>query len=182
MRPIAVGITVLTLAGKLLLGRYQDEAAAKLAPEQLVVGVKRGAELIVHRLRSWASRALPDHFLLQLDFRNAFNTVLREALLQAIKEQCPWFLAYAKACYGSAVRLFSVDGLLLFSREGVQQGDPCGPLFFAVAIAALTRSLSSVPGIWSVWFLDDGHLAGPRSTLNDLLPIIERKQHLWVCG
>ena len=97
VRPIVVGDTVRRLAGKFLLGRYQEEAGAKLAPEQLGVGVKRGAELIMHRLRSWAARAPPDHLLLQLDFRNAFNTVLREALMQAIKEQCPWFLAYTKA-------------------------------------------------------------------------------------
>ena len=113
--------------------------------------------------------------LLQLDFRNAFNTVLRDAVLQAIRDQCPWFLAYAKACYGSAVCLFSMEGLVLLSRVGVQQGDPCGPLFFANAIAALTRQLGSVPDVWSTWHLDDGHLAGPRATLNNLLPVLEAK-------
>jgi hypothetical protein len=101
--------------------------------------------------------------------------LLRSGMLQAIKDLCPWFLAYALACYGSPVKLVSSDGIVLPSCEGVQQGDPCGPLFFAVAISILTRWLGTVPEVWSVWFLDDGHLAGPRAVLHDLLPVLEAK-------
>jgi hypothetical protein len=59
------------------------------------------------------------------------------------------------------------------SAEGVHQGDPCGPLFFALCIMALTKNLAHVPGCWSQWYLDDGYLVGPRDTLHDLLPQLE---------
>jgi hypothetical protein len=42
---------------------------------------------------------------LQLDFRNAFNSAKRKALLQAIADHCPWFLPYALACYARAASI-----------------------------------------------------------------------------
>ena len=85
VRPIAVGETLRRLAGKLLIARYQPEAAGRLTPEQVGVGVPRGAESLVHRVRMWLQQAAPDHVLLQLDFRNTFNSVKRKVLLQAIR-------------------------------------------------------------------------------------------------
>ena len=46
---------------------------------------------------------------------------------------------------------------------------------FRCSIAVLTRWLGTVPEVWSVWFLDDGHLSGPRAVLHDLLPVLEAK-------
>ena len=109
----------------------------------------------------------------RLDFRNAYNTVKGAKLLDAIHRLCPWFLAYALTCYGAPVELFGEGGLVVSSAEGEQQGDPCGPLFFAVVIAALSKQLAATPGVWSQWYLDDGHLAGPRALLNDMLPVLE---------
>ena len=51
VRPIAVGETLRRLAGKLLIARYQPEAASRLQPEQVGVGVLRGAEILVHKVR-----------------------------------------------------------------------------------------------------------------------------------
>ena len=80
----------------------------------------------------WMQHALPDHVLLQLDFRNAFNSFKRKALLQAVADYCPWFLPYALACYSREGALFADGGFTVASAEGVHQGDPCGPLFFAL--------------------------------------------------
>ena len=51
VRPIAVGETLRRLAGKLLIARNQPEAASCLQPEQVGVGVLRGAESLVHKVR-----------------------------------------------------------------------------------------------------------------------------------
>ena len=50
---------------KLLIARYQPEAAGRLTPEQVGVGVPRGAESLVYRVRNWLQQAAPDHVLLQ---------------------------------------------------------------------------------------------------------------------
>ena len=60
----------------------------------------------------------------------------------------------------------------MLSAEGVHQGDPCGPLFFALCLA-LTKNLAQVHGCWSQSYLDDGYLVGPRDILHDLLPQLE---------
>ena len=168
-----MGETLRRLAGKLLIARYQPEAAGRLTPEQVGVGVPRGAENLVHRVRMWLQQAAPDHVLLQLDFRNAFNSVKRKVLLQAIADSCPWFLPYALACYSHVGTLFADGGFTIDIAEGVHQGDPCGPLFFALAIMALSKSLGAISGCWSQWYLDDGYLVGPRALLHDLLPGLE---------
>ena len=90
MRFIAVGETLRRLAGKLLIGLYQPEAASRLQPEQVGVGVLRGAESLVHKVRMWLQQTVPSYVLLQLDFKNAFNSVERKVLLEAVAEHCPW--------------------------------------------------------------------------------------------
>ena len=52
------------------------------------------------------------------------------------------------------------------SREGVQQGDPLGPLFFCLTIHELTIQLESD---LCMFYLDDGTLGGsPDEVLRDL--------------
>ena len=60
-------------------------------------------------------------------------------------------------------------------KSGVQQGDPLGPLFFSlvlnVLISAITKD-SSCPLLFHAWYLDDGALAGPRSSFCRVLTLI----------
>ena len=182
MRPIAVGETLRRLAGKLLIARCQPEAAGRLSPEQVGVGVPRGAESLVHRVRMWLQQAAPEHMLIQLDFRNAFNSVKRKVLLQAIADSCPWFLPYALACYSHVGTLFADGGFTIDSAEGVHQWDPCGPLFFALAIMALSKGLGAVSGCWSQWYLDDGYLVGPGPCSTSFCQPWKRKQQSWGCS
>ena len=109
VRPIAVAETLRRLAGKLLIARYQPEAASRLQPEQVGVGVLRGAESLVHKVRMWLQQALPNHVLLQLDFKNAFNSVKRKVLLQAVAEHCRGF---------SRTRLLATGTRVLCSQTG----------------------------------------------------------------
>ena len=54
---------------------------------------------------------------------------------------------------------------IIESAEGVQQGDPLGPLLFALTIHTLVGSLQSP---LNCWFLDDGTLGGdPETVLAD---------------
>lgn len=83
--------------------------------------------------------------ILKLDFKNAFNSINRSAVLSAIHQQWPELSAYAYSSYGASSNLFFALSILEFSN-GVQQGDRPGPLLFAVgtlnAIEALECLLS----------------------------------------
>ena len=94
-----------------------------------------GTEAAVHSLRQWCERnaAVPGKVLLKLDFRNAFNSIDRGEVLRAVRERLPCLAPWVEFCYADPTRLF-LDGAVLRSEEGVQQGVPLGPLLFALAL------------------------------------------------
>ena len=61
----------------------------------------------------------------------------------------------------------------MVSDEGVQQGDPLGPLLFSLAIFDVCQQIQSVQGVgWSGWYLDDGNLAGTLAALTESMAIM----------
>ena len=74
----------------------------------------------------------------------------------------PGMARWAEWCYQGHSKLF-FDGAVISSQVGVQQGDPLGPLFFALALQPLLMELESIPGLdFSFSFLDDLVLAGEQ--------------------
>ena len=127
------GETLRRLAAKLLLRKHLEDVLPSLLPHQVGVGVRGALDCVIHNLKAWASVAMPGHALLTIDFRNAFNEVLRSAMLRKVASDAPKFSAYAQYCYEDASDLRG-DGFVLLSEEGTQQGDPCAPLFFALTL------------------------------------------------
>ena len=76
--------------------------------------------------------------------------------------------------YGSQPILHLEDKNILSCR-GAQQGDPLGPLGFALALQPLVKKINElVPGLLiNAWFLDDGTLCGTPDDLATALTIIE---------
>ena len=102
--------------------------------------------------------------VLKIDLENAFNEVLRDAILAEILEHFPELEPWFRLCYGKAAVLSCNGTILPFrSERGVQQGDPLAPFFFALALrrgcARLRAELSA--DTLSVWYLDDGTIVGP---------------------
>ena len=64
-------------------------------------------------------------------------------------------------CYNTS-SLLNFGEHVLLSDEGVQQGDPLGPLLFCVASLKLARYMTSE---FNLWYLDDGSLGGDVSSL-----------------
>jgi hypothetical protein len=42
----------------------------------------------------------------KLDFKNAFNSIRRDTVLQAVAEHCPELLALATSAYGAPTKLW----------------------------------------------------------------------------
>jgi hypothetical protein len=103
---------------------------------------------------------------LQLDFRNAFNSVSRTALLQAVASRAPRLLPFAPWTFRSHGPLVVLgapaDATPLTSQSRVRHGDPCGPLLFALALQGpLERVLDAFTDVRVVAYADDVHLQGP---------------------
>ena len=72
------------------------------------------------------------HALVKLDFSNAFNSIHRDVMLAAVKQQIPEILRFVDACYGDESTL-SYRDVIIDSDEGTQQGDRLGPLYCSVS-------------------------------------------------
>ena len=137
------------------------EARRHLWPLQLGVVVPNGAEAAVHVTRQWSDRnALDlDKVVLRVDFCNAFNTVCRGSLLREVRARFPGLACWADWCYSSPSTL-RFGQHKLQSCCGVQQGDPLGPLLFALALHPALRAAARHPVELCFSYLDDVVLAG----------------------
>ena len=94
--------------------------------------------------------------MLKLDFKNAFNSLRRDKMLQSVIKFSPAFFCFVQSAYEKPSCLFCDDHILQ-SAEGVQQCDPMGPLLFCISIHDLVSKFQSE---LVVFYLDDGTIGG----------------------
>jgi hypothetical protein len=77
-------------------------------PVQLGVGVRGGAEIAVHLVRSVAEAHGGDASLVlrTFDFTNALNEVCRQKILDIVQEKYPELYPYVKICYAKFSQLW----------------------------------------------------------------------------
>jgi hypothetical protein len=178
LRPIACGDVFRRMAAKLLCARAGEDAAAFLANfGQLGVACESGMDGITHAARRYAAEFLrpgSGRCILKVDVRNAFNTCSRSDFLHVVREQFPELFNYAAAAYGHESLLQFADAFLA-SRAGVHQGDPLGPLFFALALVVILQSIDTDALELNAWYLDDGTVGATtlaiRAFLNSLAQV-----------
>lgn len=147
-----------------------DEMGDLLAPWQLGYGVRGGSEAAVHAARLYLQSFDTSKALLKLDFRNAFNSIQRDRMLMKVLELAPRLFCFVHSAYSSPSTLFWEDKTIQ-SAEGVQQGDPLGPLLFCLTIQQLKAQLTSE---FQVFYLDDGTLGGSIEDLRHDLQVVEK--------
>ena len=65
---------------------------------------------------------------------------------------------------------------MLESASGVQQGDPLGPLAFALASFELAEQVDTIQGVqWSGWYLGDGTIVGNTLAVEAAVSLLEQK-------
>ena len=170
VRPIAVGCTLRRLVAKVVSGFVVDDMADLLSPRQLGYGVRGGAEAAVHAARCFLSSMPSDHAMVKLDFKNAFNSIRRDKMLEACLRFAPDVYPFVFSAYSSPSNLFWGKHQIA-SAEGVQQGDPLGPLLFCLSIFSLGQQFTSD---LSILYLDDISIGGPCDVIiEDLKAVME---------
>ena len=148
IRPIAVGETLIRIMARAVAHAQKEVFEKLLVPSgQMGVATPSGAETIIHVVRL-AMQAHPDWVCLQLDFRNAFNTVSRSLIAAQLAEHHAGLLPYFYARYGMPTVLQVHTGPnqnagSIYSTQGLHQGDPLAPFFFSLALRAAIIKLQA---------------------------------------
>jgi hypothetical protein len=171
IRPIAVGLTLRRLVAKTAALIASPACAPLLAPSQLGVGAKGGAEAVVHAARRFLDANVEGRAFVKLDFTNAFNSIRRDCVLEAVANSYPDLLPFVASAYGSPSTLWLGDNFIS-SEEGVQQGDPLGPLLFCLTVQPL---LSQSGCEFVTGYLDDVGLGDTVPRLLERVPVLEAK-------
>lgn len=176
IRPIAVGLSIRRLVSKVACSSVIDDVGKYLFPCQLGVGIKQGCETAVHATRGYLSINIgKTKILLKIDFRNAFNSIERDVMLNEVKRIIPSLYPYLWQCYRNSSLLFFGDNTIS-SQIGAQQGDPLGPLIFSLTIHKLIQNLKSE---LNMWYLDDGSICDdPDIVFNDFNTILNESKKL----
>jgi hypothetical protein len=106
-----------------------------LKPLQVGVGVSGSSQVVRHALRIGIA-AEAGCVSVQIDWKNACNTPCRDQMLMAVETRCPALLPLVASAYRQPSRLYvcGSDNVVVSSQSGVFQGDPLGPLLFALTL------------------------------------------------
>ncbi|KAL2620254.1 hypothetical protein R1flu_000459 [Riccia fluitans] len=172
-----------------LVLHFWEALADHFSPLQFGVATRGGCETIIHGLRATLDLH-PDCVVLQVDIRNAFNTVSREALfreLRAATGSLDQLFPFVRSFYARRSPLYfshcsREDEVTLFSSEsGTRQGDPLDGALFALAHLRALRTTASEHLLCLFPSLaDDTHIVGPPEAVVPAFHTLEG--HLLVVG
>ena len=104
-----------------------------------------------------------DWVVAKLDFSNAFNSISRDSMLEAVHSSIPELDSFCRLSYEEP-SILKYGCREILSSEGVQQGDPLGPLLFSLTIHPLLSSLKSA---LAFGYLDDVTVGGDEASVED---------------
>jgi len=147
LRPIACGSVLRRLAARVSCAVFREDIQQACGKLQFAVGRRAGCEL-VHKAISALSCASPQDVVLKFDCTNAFNTMPRELILDAVRRRAPGLLPVVSSwlCRPTTHRFWGVDGaqgLPIRATRGVDQGCPLSPALFAIGLADALECIQS---------------------------------------
>ena len=148
VRPIAMGSVWRKLVSKAVLYFLDPQIVQHFSHFQYGVGSRAGCEIVYHRTRQLLATPGRRVVVIKTDFSNAFNSILRRAILNAVKISFPGLYAYVLAVYGPKSELWTAVEAgrrsPILSEEGVQQGDVLGPFLFCLVLQPILIELNEI--------------------------------------
>ena len=144
------------------------EMGVQLQPFQYAIGVPGGVATVIHKMLESLGSKATKRGLLMIDFKNAFNSMYVQSLLEALAKfpACASVLplahwAYKRASYCFVRGLNEVTAVIKRER-GVMQGDPLGTLALCAALDGVCRKVAAVSDAVDVFgWADDLNIAVP---------------------
>jgi len=141
VRPILIQPALPALGEAALARAVLPLVRAELSPHQLAVGVAGGAALMGNLIRLQLEALGDDAMLLSLDSKNAYGTLKRQAVQEALQRrpQLKHLQRAFEASYIESTPRVWVEteagGAWGTARDGVPQGSPLSPMYFCLTIA-----------------------------------------------
>lgn len=172
VRPIAIGTIFHKLVSSAIMSHLKEELMVFFPPVQFGVAIPGGAENVVHGVRNCLFND-PESILVSLDLKNAFNSVNRDAFIQAVREKFPSALCWTYQSYGQPSKLTMRGCEPIDSSAGVRQGDPMGPFLFCLAIQPALQKINGM--VKSLTYMDDIYLVGHEEDMRNALATLEQE-------
>jgi len=138
LRPLGPPEIFYRLAGRAAVRLVGPQIGPTLEPVQLGVGIPSGCQIGA----KGAQCAFDARYAVSAwDLSNAFNTEERQSTFCGVSALAPSMLRYYVWAYGQESPLLWHGHLVGMSGTGVKQGDPAGPLYFAVSTYSLFCSI-----------------------------------------
>ena len=171
VRPIGVGECIRRVLGKTMSMATGSDVVDIVAKTNLPLALRPvlKASYMPCMSELYEETAGSGWGLLLVDANNAFNVVSRvTALWNAciLWPRCSCFLF--NTYHGYSMLLLKGSEHILYSKEGVTQGDPLSMLFYAVAVLPLIQSLKQLSKWHQSWYADDSACAGKLYLLTSL--------------
>lgn len=144
IRPIAVGEAFYRAASITLLTANESIITRALQPFQFAIGTPGGCEAAIHIAQALLNDPSVKRAGISFDLRNAFNERNRAEILQSLFERqdlAPFF-RIAHWAYKDRSPLFLENGQIIWSENGVKQGDVLGLLFFVISLIGILNHTS----------------------------------------
>ena len=164
-----MGCTLRRLVAKIAGSKVVNDVTNLLAPRQLGYGISGGVEAAVHATRLYLNQLQADKALIKLDFRNAFNSVRRDKMLEAVQDLVPSIYPLSTQCTPYHPHSFGTTGHSAHQRV-CSKGTLWAPSFSA---CPFTVTAPSYPAELCVEYLDDITLGGSIEEILHDLEVIE---------
>ncbi|GJV30581.1 putative reverse transcriptase domain-containing protein [Tanacetum coccineum] len=97
-------------------------------------------------------------------------------MLREVRLHCPAISRWVEFCYSNPTRLYYGEHTL-WPCQGVQQGDPLGPLLFSLVLHPLICKIrDSFSLSLHAWYLDDGTIVGDTVVVGKVLELIMKDE------
>jgi len=177
VRPIAMGEAWLKLASLAALTEC-SQAAEDLLPLQFAAGIAGGAQNVGHTLNAHLRK--PGAITAAADLANAFNSLSRQAVMDAVADRLPALLPFVAYVYGNKSHIHlqgaPADTPPVPSTTGVRQGDPLAMFLFCLTLQApLARVQARHPTCRLIAYADDIHVQGPPDAVLAAIPDLQHE-------